>query len=529
MRQLKRRKEQVRDTLRARELLTAIVLIVSLIVTYNLWETALHAEEEALQSTYDFRARESVERIQQRILVYEQVLRSAVGLFGATKTVSREGFQAFAEALRLAESYPGIQGIGFVALIPAADKGRHVAAIRKEGFPEYEIKPEGERAVYTSIVYLEPFSGNNLRAFGYDMYSEPNRRAAMDQARDTGKAAVSAKVTLVQEVGSEVQAGFLMYLPVYRNGTPHDTVSQRRANLIGWIYAPFRMNDFMRGLQGEYGGALDIEIYDDSVISDATKMYDEDSTVNRLDARRRFARISRIEAGNRIWTVATAALPASETKMSSDRPQLILQAGISISLMLALLIWLFLDDRARAFHAADQAMQLALYDPLTGLPNRKLLDERLGQSVTKAKRSHGHVALLFIDLDKFKPVNDNYGHAYGDLLLKEVAKRLQKCMRESDTASRLGGDEFVALLPEIDGKKAVMTVATKILTLLTHPYEIAGHTFEISASIGAAIYPDDGADEKALMKSADFAMYAAKNSGRGNVKFAHPDKESAAE
>jgi diguanylate cyclase (GGDEF)-like protein len=125
---------------------------------------------------------------------------------------------------------------------------------------------------------------------------------------------------------------------------------------------------------------------------------------------------------------------------------------------------------------------------------------------------------LFIDLDKFKPVNDNFGHAYGDLLLKEVAKRLQSCMRESDTASRLGGDEFVALLSGVEDDEAMLRVADKILRGLTEPYDIAGHTFHISASIGAAVYPHDGGDAKSLIRSADMAMYAAKNAGRANVK-----------
>jgi diguanylate cyclase (GGDEF)-like protein len=194
--------------------------------------------------------------------------------------------------------------------------------------------------------------------------------------------------------------------------------------------------------------------------------------------------------------------------------------------MVALLIWLFLDDRARALQAAHQAMQLALYDALTGLPNRKLLDERLRVAMAHARRHNMRLALLFIDLDKFKPVNDNFGHAYGDLLLKEVAKRLNNCMRESDTASRLGGDEFVALLSEIEDEEAAVFVANKILSALTTPYDIAGHTFDISASIGIAIFPWHGIDGKSLMKQADLAMYEAKNNGRSTVRVARGNAAS---
>lgn len=520
MKRIDQGRQRISEIFRARDVLTVVVLALALLVTYKLWDVARQNAQLTLQGAFEFRVREANERIEQRIALYEQVLRATVGLFVATGTVNRAQFRSFVSALRLDGSYPGIHGIGFSVLIPPQEKARHETAVRAEGFPDYRITPPEERDIYTAIVYLEPFWGSNLRAFGFDMYSEPKRRAAMAYARDTGKTGVSASVVLVQEGGKDVQAGFLMYLPVYRPGTLHDTLEERRASLAGWVYAPFRMTDFMHGIYGEQGGDLDIEIYDADRIAGSTRMHDSEPSISATESGRALMSINRIAVGNRIWTVATKALPAFEMRMQSDRPQLILQAGISISLMIALLIWLFLDDRAHALQTADQALQLALYDALTGLPNRKLLDERLKVALSKAQRDQCRVALLFIDLDKFKPVNDNYGHAYGDLLLKEVAKRLRACMRESDTASRLGGDEFVALLPDIGSRADVATVAEKILQQLTQPYEISGHTFHISASIGAAVYPEDGADGKALTKSADMAMYAAKNSGRANVKFA---------
>ncbi|MFC7515343.1 CHASE domain-containing protein [Herbaspirillum sp. GCM10030257] len=520
MNYLERRPQQIRQLFKAREMLTAAVLVLSLFITYRLWDVAARSADQALQTTFEFKVREANIRIEQRLAIYQQMLRATVGLFNSADDVTRKEFQSFISSLSLPEMFPGVQGIGLSLIVPAAEKDRHIAAVRAEGFPEYTITPEGTRDIYTSIIYLEPFFGRNLRAFGYDMYSEPARRAAMDFARDAGSAALSAKVKLVQEGGSAIQNGFLMYLPLFRNGAPHTSLEQRRANIIGWVYAPFRVDDFMHGVSGEYADELDIEIYDDETINAESKMFDSNDALDAASNERLLKRVSFIQAANRTWTVVTAASPQFEMSLRSDRPQLIMQSGISISLMIALLVWLFLDDRARALHAAEQAMQLALYDALTGLPNRKLLEERLGQALSKAKRGHSHVALLFIDLDKFKPVNDNFGHAYGDLLLKEVAKRLQNCMRESDTASRLGGDEFVVLLSDIEGRNGTALVAKKILDLLVLPYEISGHTFEISASIGAAVYPEDGADGKSLIKNADLAMYEAKNAGRATIRFA---------
>jgi diguanylate cyclase (GGDEF)-like protein len=161
---------------------------------------------------------------------------------------------------------------------------------------------------------------------------------------------------------------------------------------------------------------------------------------------------------------------------------------------------------------------MAQYDALTHLPNRALFEDRLHQAIASAQRNKAHLALMFIDLDKFKPVNDTYGHGVGDLLLKEVAVRIQNCLRDSDTAARIGGDEFVILLPAIESAADAGKVGEKIRLSLNQPFELAGHTLGIGSSIGVAVYPQHGKDEKLLVKSADIAMYHAKKNGRNNVK-----------
>ncbi|CAD6881933.1 diguanylate cyclase/phosphodiesterase (GGDEF & EAL domains) with PAS/PAC sensor(s) [Methylomonas albis] len=163
---------------------------------------------------------------------------------------------------------------------------------------------------------------------------------------------------------------------------------------------------------------------------------------------------------------------------------------------------------------------LAHFDALTDLPNRTLLIDRLHQAVAQARREHGLLALLYLDLDKFKPVNDSFGHDVGDLLLKEVANRLEACVkRETDTVSRLGGDEFVILLSQLDRHTAAELVAENILVKLNQPFVIQHHTLDISSSVGIAIYPDDGLDANTLIKNADYAMYQAKCAGRGCFRF----------
>ena len=170
----------------------------------------------------------------------------------------------------------------------------------------------------------------------------------------------------------------------------------------------------------------------------------------------------------------------------------------------------------------EHMQHMAQYDALTHLPNRALFNDRLQQAIAAAQRNKAHLALMFIDLDKFKPVNDTYGHGVGDLLLKEVALRIQDCLRDSDTAARIGGDEFVILLPVVETEQDASKVGEKILHTLNQPFELAGHTLKISSSIGVAVYPKHGSDEKLLVKSADIAMYHAKKNGRNNVKIYQP-------
>ena len=175
----------------------------------------------------------------------------------------------------------------------------------------------------------------------------------------------------------------------------------------------------------------------------------------------------------------------------------------------------------------ERIYHLANYDILTNLPNRALLTERLQQALFKARRDKARLALMFLDIDKFKPVNDALGHDVGDLLLTEVATRLQGCMRESDTVARIGGDEFVVLLPSIENEQVVDKVAQKILSVLGQAFPVAGHVIDISASIGIAIYPEHGLDEKSLLKSADQAMYHAKHAGGSSVQLSTSSSRSS--
>ncbi len=167
----------------------------------------------------------------------------------------------------------------------------------------------------------------------------------------------------------------------------------------------------------------------------------------------------------------------------------------------------------------DRIQHLAHYDALTHLPNRALLNDHIELAIAGAKRNGTQLAVVFIDLDRFKNVNDTMGHHVGDILLQAVAERLRKCVRESDTVARLGGDEFVILLNNINGEKDAALVAQKVIDLIGEPFMIAGYQADIGSSMGISIYPTHGSDRFTLLRQADAAMYLAKEKGRNNFQF----------
>lgn len=175
-----------------------------------------------------------------------------------------------------------------------------------------------------------------------------------------------------------------------------------------------------------------------------------------------------------------------------------------------------------------QMLHLAEHDALTELPNRLLLSDRLARSIALSRRYGRRLAVLFIDCDKFKHINDTLGHAIGDQVLRSIARRLTACVRESDTVSRHGGDEFLVLLSEVDHAGDAGVLAEKIVQSVSEPHLVAGHELQLTVSVGISLYPEDGQDAQSLIGRADAAMYHAKNTGRNRVGFYRPDMESTA-
>ena len=513
-----------------------LILILGLTLTYLQVSALQQREKEVAEAAFGIRAGELVAGLERRMLTNTQILRGAAGLFASSEAVSREEFRRYVATLRLAEYYPGIQGLGYSRLVPAADKTAHVAAVRAAGIPEYRIWPEGDRATYSAVVYVEPFDWRNQRALGFDMLTEPTRTKAAAQAQDEGRVIVSERVKLVQETEQDVQAGVLIFAPLYQPQAPLETVEQRRAALRGWAYLSLRVKDLVdHYLQREYAdlsGQIALHLYSGEAETPDALMYE---THPSHDSPESYKVVHRSNINGAIWTIAIEPLAAYWAgERVDDHARLVLVIGLCLTLLLALASKFIVGSHARltaalreltvinlAMTEKEKRIQhLAHHDYLTDLPNRLLLVERAAQALDLARRHQRRMAIIFIDLDRFKPINDEYGHDAGDAVLCAVARRLQSMVRKSDTVCRQGGDEFVILLPEFSDCASLETLAKQLRAAIQAPCEFESHQLTVSASIGIAVYPDDGDTVDAIIQSADSAMYRAKVDGKSHICFA---------
>lgn len=763
----------------------AVMLAGLALTLYFSYEAKVDADKIALEH-FSADADEVRMHLLGTLSSHEQVLLGAAAFFDASFNVTREEWQRYTNRIRQNDHFKSVQGLGYAQWIPREQLAAHIASIRRDGFPEYTVWPKQDDGDYTSIIYLEPFTERNMRAFGYDMFSNPTRRAAMEYARDTDTVALSGKVTLVQETTEDVQAGTLVYLPLYRKGIPHETESQRRAALYGWVYSPFRMKDMVENALGEAKPedktlSLQLSIYDGREISPDTLLYSNRVTNTRNTAP--FTIQQRLEFGGKEWTLISKHYAHKETGLDYGKAKTIFFSGTLTSILLyflitaltqtraalnktelavselrrseenlrvlakneSVLIWLtgpdkkctyfnqvWLDftgrkmgqelgegwtegihpddmesclhtfimafDARRAFtleyrlrhhsgeyrwivdhgvprfdskgvflgyivsgvdindrkeseaqlqlsmfamdkafdaiywldkdgciryvnnqgcktlgYSREELMQLcipdldpdfpagqwethwealkqeksqlfetrhrrkdgsiipievsanhvklgeleyniaycrdiskrkeieqeiyslAFFDPLTHLPNRRMLSDRLSKSLANSKRSEAYGALLFLDLDNFKPINDQCGHEVGDQLLLEVARRLNTTVREIDTVARYGGDEFVVVLGDLSSsqdemKKQAHIVAEKIADALAEPYHLTrlkgdekiAVVHECTSSIGITLFDGKTDNQYDIISRGDSAMYRSKEAGRNQIHMYSP-------
>lgn len=333
--------------------ISIIILIIGLILT-GITSYRINKDDK-IQSNNDFNlvCNDLKLKIINRLEYHSMILQSGSAFFTADDTVTRLEWNTFINRTKFIDKLKGIQGIGYSIIIPKEELQNHIKNTKKEGFPNYKVFPEGDRDIYTSIIFLEPFSDRNLRAFGYDMYSEKIRRKAMELARDSDMAIISGKVILVQETSKDIQSGTLMYVPVYNNNLPRNTVEERRKSIRGWVYSPYRMNDLMINILGRWDENLNrihLQIYDES-ISDSSLLFDSQIINEIKHENYQKEVIIPINFNGKNWILHFDQL---ERKLLYKNEIIIIICGILISILLSMLYLSLFNTQKKAEKIAEK-------------------------------------------------------------------------------------------------------------------------------------------------------------------------------
>jgi diguanylate cyclase (GGDEF)-like protein/PAS domain S-box-containing protein len=344
-----------RSTQCASWLLSGAIMLTGFGITADLCRRFQQQDVESLQRAFELTADQTISTIDDRFDAYVKIMRGVKGFVDSSQLISAADFRTYVQALRL-DHKAGVQGVGLAEIIPHADKERHIAAMRQQ-LPDYRIKPEGERAYYAPIIYMEPLIGDNSKAIGLDLLAFPSLRIAVERARDTNDVAITERITLAQDVDRPDVNGFVMYLPVYRNGAVIDTLAQRRAEITAWVDVPFRINDLMAALSEQLNADISLEIYDGEQQAGQNLLYPEHH-IGRAGGLLHLSR--ELSVGGRRWTVLMYTTPAFEARhLLHQRPVMVGVVGFILTLVVSLMTWFLLTRSARAQSRFRQLFELA--------------------------------------------------------------------------------------------------------------------------------------------------------------------------
>lgn len=326
----------------------AAALMSTAAFAWQLWHTVQAKDQER----FERKVATAQNSLTDHISTCITLLRGAAGMFAGSVNVRREDLRAYVERLDL-KRYPGVLGIGWSLRIPASAKNDVITATRNQWSPSFDIWPHGERPEYHAVLYLEPFDQLNQAAIGYDMFTQQTRRAAMEHARDTGSVAASAKLMLLYEIDKQRQPGFIIYVPVYRGGAVPETVTERRAKLVGFLYSPYHASHLISHILTAKGWDpyLNYRIFDGTEVNPDTLLYQSDA--EDVDHAPRFTTTATMDVAGRPWTIVFASTPAFERTMEQHLPFIVLAGGVLISLLLAGGAW----RQAQARIAAEQSAE----------------------------------------------------------------------------------------------------------------------------------------------------------------------------
>lgn len=333
---------------------TVIIFVAFVVITLLSWKTAKNSIKNEQIKSLQQQNNNAVSDITQKIEAYQDILRGGAGLFRASDTVTRHEWKEYLATYRITTRYPGIVSVGYSPVIPSMSLMKHEASIRDEGYPSYSVSPDKNRPLYSPVTYIEPFTGDNINAFGYDMYSHHTNHAAMDSARDTGSPVISTPSTLIQDENiKEKPLGFVMYLPLYDKKKTPSNISQRRSSLEGYVFAQFRVNDFINKTitnQNDFYGFQITDITNDS----EQLIYQSDNYATLKNTRSSQQVNNDIILPGVTWKITGVVAPETINRDTRERANSVLWGGFLFSFFVAGFIYLLLLNRARSLAEKEE-------------------------------------------------------------------------------------------------------------------------------------------------------------------------------
>jgi PAS domain S-box-containing protein len=329
-----------------------LLLIVLLLLTVFISFTIRSQSKQYAQAAFDQQVNDLIQTLQLKIRDNEQILLGAKGLYEASQSVERDEFHKYISTFELAERYPGIQLIGFSQWIKPSQLENAIRRVRSDGFPQFTIRPQGERDNYSMIIYAEPFTGRNLAAFGFDMFSEPVRRKAMTAAVDKNQPTLSSKVTLVQENQGSVQAGALLYMPIYKKNMPISSSHERWEALDGFVYAAFRMSDLMNSIVPQRIMYIDYILYAGESANTTQELYS--SHDDQKFSSPTFSAARQLTLFAQPWFLEVTSNKLFEKHHNSRTSFTIFIIGFFISVLLCGMFYVLASQRLRAIILAKE-------------------------------------------------------------------------------------------------------------------------------------------------------------------------------
>ena len=485
--------------------MAAIVAVILIISTSSLFvhRTVENGNKNEVEKAFATRIAKVKEEVDRETIRYTNLIATVGAFFNASQRVTPDGFEQFVKGMGTETSFPGVKGLAFAQRMDGTEKAEVVLQASELGV-EFEIDPPSSLGEHATLIFVSP--KNDQAPVGMDTFLVPGGKEGLTLASENGTAVASAPLKYV--IDGKTTTGFVLGYPVV-GGSPITLASNAIQKYPGWVFAFVDFSTIIPGINSlkDLNVTITDSVTGDSVIEPEGKGVDN------------YRSAFEFTIGTRDFkAVVTPTTEFVNQSFDNGKATRFAFLTANIQFVAVLVIAVLLMHRIRRKREVNLTFH-AGHDTLTGLPNRYYLEKWFEQRVQSSLKKAQRVAVLFIDLDGFKAINDTLGHQLGDEFLIAIAQRLQKEVREKDVLARLGGDEFIVVLDEVGDETQAMRIAERLIEVIRFPVMLESGPVCVGASIGIAISQlDANSDSASIIRFADAAMYAAKEDKEDRIR-----------